>query len=93
MSVSADEQTRSSLSSINQDIAPIALTQDQSVKVQELQENSGNLSVRWDQIDATPKWVRMTNFEMNWRSEDYSERAYQFLEEYGVLYQMGIISL
>ncbi|EKD56238.1 MAG: hypothetical protein ACD_58C00257G0003, partial [uncultured bacterium] len=37
---------------------------------------------------TVPKWVRLTNLAINWRSEDYTERAYQFLGEYGALYKI-----
>ncbi len=76
------------LPTLAQDTTQIELTQQQQTVYRQLQTKASNLSVSWDKQDAVPKWVRMTNLDINWRSADYTERAYQLLEAFGSLYKI-----
>ncbi|MFA6475212.1 MAG: M4 family metallopeptidase [Patescibacteria group bacterium] len=72
-----------------QDIAQVELTQPQHTVYEQLQAKASNLNVSWDQQNSIPDWARMTNLAIDWHSADYAERAYQFLDEYGVLYNIS----
>ena len=54
-----------------------------------LQDNASNLYVDWDDLDAVPDLIRMTNLNIDWQSNNPEQRVYQFLEEYRELYKIN----
>lgn len=68
-----------------QETTQLELTQSQQATYDQLQAQASNLNVSWDERAALPDWVRMTNLAIDWRSEDYTERAYQFLVSNSVI--------
>ncbi|EKD76563.1 MAG: hypothetical protein ACD_43C00058G0001, partial [uncultured bacterium] len=61
---------------LEQDTTQLELTSQQQTTYQQLQTKASNLNVSWNEQYTVPKWVRLTNLAINWRSEDYTERAY-----------------
>jgi|GEM_PF-2293529 len=74
---------------IAQENNQLNLTKQQQQSYYKLQASADNLYINWEKLNIAPDWIRTTNFNIKWKNSDYTERAYQFLEEYKDLYKIS----
>lgn len=65
------------------------LSNIQQQSFQKLKDSASNLHVSWEDFSGIPGFISMTNFKIEWVSDDYIERSYQFMEEYKDLFKMA----
>ncbi|MFH1413169.1 MAG: M4 family metallopeptidase, partial [bacterium] len=65
------------------------LTLEQGGSYEKLSKKASNLYLDWDDLDNVPDFIRMTDLNIDWQSDNYRERTYQFLEEYRELYKIN----
>lgn len=58
------------------------LGRQQQISFEQLENTADNLFVDWDDQYHIPDWIRMTDLEISWRSDDYVDRSYQFFEQF-----------
>lgn len=57
------------------------LTPEQQTAYKRLENTASNLYTDWDDGYTIPDWIRLTDLDIIWRSDNYTERAYQFFDE------------
>lgn len=55
----------------------------------QLKSYINNFYIDWNDINDTPQWIRNIDSDIEWKSNNYTERTYEFLELYGDLYRIN----